>query len=84
MGARTVLMGSYDRAVDHRVFVVGINRQQSKDGGPDPTFGPTAVPPVRVVPVTEAVREIPPRDTRAITVQHRVHEKTVVRGGDAN
>ena len=77
-------MGAHDRAVDHRVFVVGIDRQQSKDAGPDSTFGPTAVPPVRVVPVTEAVREVPPRDARTITVQHRVNEKTVVSGGDAD
>ena len=77
-------MGAHDRAVDHRVFIVGIDRQQSKDAGPDVTFCPATVPPVRVVPVTEAFREVAPGDARAITVQHRVHEKTVVRGSDAN
>jgi len=77
-------MRSHDRTVDHRVFVVGIDRQQGKDADPDSTFGPTAVPSVRVVPVTEAFREVPPRDARAIAVQHRVNEKTVVRRGDAN
>ena len=77
-------MGPRDRAVDHRVFIVGIDRQQSKDAGPDSTFGPAAVPPVGVVPVAEAFREVAPGDTRAIPVEHRVHEKAVVRGGYPN
>ena len=77
-------MGSHDRAVDHREFVVGIDRQQSKDAGPDSTFGPAAVPSVGVVPVTRAFREVAPGDACAITVEHRVHEKTVVRGGYTN
>src|SRR4030081_291267 len=77
-------MSAHDRAVDHRVFIVGVDRQTSKDAVPDITFCPATVPPVRVVPVTEAFREVAPGDARAITVQHRVHEKTVVRGSDAN
>lgn len=77
-------MGSHDRAVDHREFVVGIDRQQCKDTGPDSTFGPAAVPSVRVVPITEILREVAPGDAGTIAVEYGIHEKTVVRGGYPN
>ena len=77
-------MGSHDRAVDHRVFIIGIDGQQSKDAGPDSTFGPAAMPPMRVVPVTEVFRNVTPGDARAIAVEHHVHEKPVIHGGDPN
>src|SRR5258708_32376290 len=77
-------MGSHDRGVDHREFVVGIDRERSRDTVPDSTFGPAAMPPVRVVPVTEAFREVAPRDACTIAVKHRIHEKAVVRGGYPN
>jgi hypothetical protein len=43
-----VLMGTHDRAVDHRVFIVGIGRQKGKDSLPDTSFGPTAEPLVNI------------------------------------
>jgi hypothetical protein len=41
-------MGTHDRAVDHRVFIVGIGRQKGKDSLPDTSFGPTAEPLVNI------------------------------------
>jgi len=43
-----VLVGSYDGAVDHRAFFVGIACQVLKDALPDPGFGPATEPSMRV------------------------------------
>jgi hypothetical protein len=77
-GARAVLVRPHDGAVEHRVFVVGIDRQQGEDAHPHSTFGPAAVSPVRVVPITEACRKIAPGNAGSIAVQHRIDEKAIV------
>jgi hypothetical protein len=51
-----IVIGTHDRAVDHRVFVVGTGCQMHKDTLPDPGFRPTAKAPVRVFPIAVAFR----------------------------
>src|ERR1017187_10221056 len=68
-GSRTVLMCPYNGAVDHRVFVVGIDCQQDEDPGPHSAHRPAAEAPVGVVPAAQAFREVAPRNAGAIPVQ---------------
>ena len=62
--AGAVLMSPHDGAVDHRVFVIAIGCQVRKDALPYAGFGPPAEPPVRILPVAEALRQIAPGDSR--------------------
>ena len=75
MGAGTVLMGAHDGAVDHRVFIVGRCGQLLKSPLPDTGFSPTAEAMVNVFTVTETLRQVPPGDTRAVPIEHRLHEQ---------
>src|SRR5450631_2940385 len=67
-GASAVLMCAHDRAVYHRVFVVGIDSQQSKDRGPHTARGPAAEPLVGVFPTTQEIRQIAPGNSGSIAV----------------
>jgi hypothetical protein len=78
-GARAVLMRPHDGAVEHRVFVVGINHQQGKNAVPHAAFGSATVSPVRVVPIAEAFRKIAPGNAGSIAVEHGIDEKAVIR-----
>ena len=51
VGIGTVLVGSHNGAVDHRVFVVGVAGQMLKDALPHASLGPAAEPPVRILPI---------------------------------
>jgi len=76
-----VLVSPNDGAVDHRVLVVGIGCEMLKEALPHPGFGPATEPPVRVLPVPEAFRQVAPRDSRAISIQNRLDEAAIVAGG---
>ena len=71
-------MGSHDRAVDHRVFVVSTGCQQGKDGDPYAAFGPAAPSAVGVVPIAKAFGKVTPGDTGAVPVDHRIDEPTII------
>src|SRR5260370_42600409 len=46
---------------------------------PDTRFGPSAEALMHVLPIAEALRQITPRDTSAIAIQHCLNEQPVVR-----
>ena len=73
-----MLMGAHDRAVDHRVFIVGFRRQVLENTAPYTRSAPSAVASVEILPVAEALRKVAPRDASAIAVDHRLDEQSVV------
>lgn len=79
-----MLMRPDNCAVDHHVFVVVISGQITKYPFDDAAFTPAAQTPVHVFPVTETGRKVAPWNTRAIAIQHRLHEQTVVRRSAAD
>jgi len=74
-------MSPHDGAVDHRVFVIAIGCQVLKDALPYAGFGPAAEPPMRILPVAKALRQVAPWDPRTVPVQHRLDKATIVPGG---
>ena len=74
-------MSPHDGAVDHRVLVIVIGCQVLKDALPYAGFGPAAEPPVRILPVAEALRQVAPGYSRTVPVQHRLDKATIVTGG---
>jgi hypothetical protein len=74
-----MLMGAHNAAIDHRIFVVGVCGEMLKDPLPHTAFGPTAEPQVDLRPITEALRQIAPRHSGTIAVQHRLDEQPIVR-----
>src|SRR5690348_6032624 len=71
-------MGSDNGAVDHRVLVIGISGQMLKHPLPHPAPGPTAEPPVRVLPVAKAFRQVAPWDSGAASVEDRLDKPAIV------
>src|SRR5262244_4665352 len=82
--AGAVLMSPHDGAVDHRVCVIAIGCQMLKDALPYAGFGPAAEPPVRILPVAEALRQVAPWYSCTVPVQHRLDKATIVLGGCAD
>ena len=76
--ARAMLMRSHDGAVDHGVFVVGILAQVFEHAQLDAALGPAAEPPVGVLPVPRAWRQITPGNAGAVAVQHRFYKASIV------
>src|SRR5215471_8368645 len=74
-------MSPHDGAVDHRIFVIAIGCQVLKDALPDTGFGPAAEPPVRILPVTKALRQVAPWYSRTVPVQHRLDKPAIVTAG---
>src|SRR3954453_22046687 len=83
-GAGAVLMGTYDGAVDHRIFGVSVPGQALKDPLPDAGSGPAAEAAMDVLAVTKARRQIAPGDAGAIAVEDGIDKQAVVRGSHAN
>ena len=77
-------MGAHDGAVNHRIFVVGVGGQMLEEALPHPFFGPAAEPLVGVLPVAKPFRQIAPRNSGAVAVEHRFDESAIVVGGDAD
>jgi hypothetical protein len=82
--AGTVLMRTHDGAVDHRVFVVRIGREMLEQPRPDAGCSPAAKAAMRILPITEALRQIAPGQARAIAIEHRLDEPPIVLGGDTH
>jgi hypothetical protein len=72
-------MSAHDSAVDHRIFVVRVGGEMLKNPLPDSGFRPPAEPPMHVLPVAEARRQVTPRTASAVTIENRLHENAVVR-----
>jgi hypothetical protein len=74
-------MGTHDGAVDHRIFIVRVLGEASEHPLPDTGHRPAAETAMHVLPVTEAFRQVAPRDAGTVTIQHRLDEQAVVRRG---
>src|SRR5258708_19636709 len=83
-GAGAVLMSAHDSGVDHHVFVVVIARQQLENALENPALGPSAEALVDDLPIPETLRQVAPRDTPPISVQHRIDEQSIVARGAAD
>jgi len=79
-----MLVGTHDGAVNHRIFVVGLGGQVLEEALPHPFIGPAAEPPVGVLPIAKPFRQIAPRNSGAVAVEHRFDESAIVVGGDAD
>jgi hypothetical protein len=83
-GAGAVLMSAHDSGVDHHVFVVVIAGQQLENALENLALGPSAEALVDDLPIPETLRQVAPRDTRPISVQHRINEQSIVGRGAAD
>ena len=79
LGAGAVLVGAHDRAVDHRVFFVGVCRQVKEHAPPHARLGPTGEPGMDVLPSPEPLGQVPPRHASTVAIQNRLDEQAVVR-----
>ncbi len=82
--AGAALMGTRDGIVNRRVLVVGLAGEVFEYTPPNPGFGSPAMAPVGVLPVTEALRQIAPRDAGAIAVENGFDKQAVVVRRHAN
>jgi hypothetical protein len=83
-GRRRCAVRPNNRAVDHRVFVVGVGGQMLKDALPHPGLGPAAEPSVRVLPIAKALGQIAPGNSGAVAIQNRFDEAPIILSGGAN
>jgi len=79
-----MLVGAHDRAVDHRVFVVGIGREVLEHALPHIRLGPAAEASMHRDAVTEALGQVAPWHTSAKTIKHGFDEQSVVERGHAH
>ena len=75
-----MLVGTHDRAVDHRVFVVGIGRQHLEEPLPDAAFGPPGEARMNLDRIAKALGQIPPWNACPITIEHRFDKQPIVLG----
>ena len=71
-------MGANDGGVDHAVLVVRIPRQSLKNTLPYAALAPARVAGMHSTKVAKALRQVPPRNTCAVALEHGIHEQTVV------
>jgi len=76
-----VLVRPNNGAVDHGVFVVGVDGQMLKDVLPHAGLGPAAEPSVRILPIAKALGQIAPGDSGAVSIHNRFDESAIVTGG---
>jgi len=76
-------MGANDAGVDHEVLVVAVLGQGVEDPLPDSRLRPPGVPAVDVLPAAETLRQVAPRNTGTVAVEHGFDEESVVPGGGA-
>ena len=82
LGARTVLMGMYDGAVDHGVLIVSLSSQKLKHPLPHAALGPAQEASVDLGRIAKALRRFPPREARSVAVENGFNEQPVVPGRD--
>jgi len=73
-----VLMGAYDGDIDHRVLVVRLLSQGLEHPLPNPAVAPARVTGVHDTEIAKACRQVSPRNSRSVAVQHGIHEQPVV------
>lgn len=74
-------MSSHNRAVNHRVFIVGLGRQVLEKILPDAFLGPPAEAHVNHFPGIKTFRQIVLRDPRTIAIKDGLHKQPIVPGG---
>ena len=79
-----MLVSSDNGAVDHGALVVGISGKMLEQSLPNPALGPTAEPPVGVLPIAETFWQVAPRDSRAISIEDRFDEAAIVARRDTD
>ncbi len=82
--AGAVLMRPNDRAVDHRVFVIGIGGQMLEDLLPDAGLASAAERLGDWKNTHRRFRQITPRNSGAVAIDHQLDEATVVFGSYAD
>lgn len=73
-----MLMGADDGGIEHHVLIVRIFHQGPKDTIENTAFAPPPETLVDILPTTEPLRKVTPRDARAITVKDSLNKKPVV------
>src|SRR5262249_4085900 len=79
--AGTGVMRPDEGAVDHRFLVFARGSQMLKDPPPSAGCAPGPEPPVRILPVAEALRQVASWYSCTVPVQHRLDKATIVTGG---
>jgi hypothetical protein len=72
-------MGRHDGRIDHRVFVIESLARYLKTRSQTPAFAPAGKARMNHLPVSEALRQVPPRHAGPISAQNRLNEQTIVR-----
>src|SRR5271169_3614587 len=75
---RAMLVSSNDGTIDYGVFVVGIRRQRLEHPLPNASLCPATMTRVHLLPLPKSLRQIPPRDARSVSEQHRLEEQSIV------
>ena len=79
-----MLVGAHDGGIDHGIFVIGVLGKMLEDSLQDPASSPAAEPRMHHAEIAETLRQIAPRDTRPIAIQHSLHKQTVIHGRAAH
>ncbi len=79
-----MLVGPDNRAVDHRILVIGLGRQGLQHSLPNPALGPASEPSMDILPTAKALGQLAPRNSGAIAIEDRFDKATVVLGGGAD
>src|SRR5260370_2481046 len=73
-------MRPHDRTVDHGVLIIRIARQHLKQLLPHAALGPAREARMYLDRVAKAFGQVPPRNARPITVDHRLYKQPIVLG----
>jgi hypothetical protein len=79
-----MLMGTHNRAVDHRVFVIGIASQVLEYLLQDAAFSPSAPASVRILPIAKPFWQITPRHSGSIPIKNSIYKQAVIGRRTAN
>lgn len=82
--ARAVLVRTHNRAVHHRVCVIRCGSQPLENCFPNAFVRPPAQSRVHRLPKPTSLRQISPRHTCAVTIQHRLDKQPMVFGRHAH
>lgn len=77
-------MGANNGGVNHGVLVICLSAQGSEDFVPNARSAPAHMPQMHDAEVSEALRQITPRDACAVAKEHSIHKQSVVFGWSAN
>lgn len=79
-----MLMGTHNRAVDHRVFVIGLASPVLEYLLQDAAFSPPAPASVRILPIAKPFGQITPRHSGSIPIKHSIDKQAVIGRRAAN